>query len=264
MTAAPPRSQPSTGPGLPGLPPADRAALLLDMDGTLLDIAPRPDAVVVPPGLIADLRSLRARTGGALAVITGRPIAEIDALLGDAPAAVAGEHGAAIRFAPGGTVERAPLPQPPADWLAEAERLVARHPGAMLERKQRGFVLHYRAAPEAGAALRAGLDAIVAPGAGRFELMPASMAWEVRPRGVDKGVALRALMRRPPFAGRLPVFLGDDVTDEDGIRAARELGGAGFRVPEVFGDAAGVRAWLAELAGGDAGRDGKGGRWPGW
>ena len=89
---------------------------------------------------------------------------------------------------------------------------------------------------------------MIAPQAGVFALLAAKMAWEVRPAGTDKGVAVRGLMRLPPFAGRLPVFVGDDVTDEDGIAAARELGGVGLMVPEVFGDAAGVRAWVAELA----------------
>ena len=85
-------------------------------------------------------------------------------------------------------------------------------------------------------------------GSTEFELLPAQMLWEVRPRGVDKGTAVRRLMARPPFAGRLPVFVGDDVTDEDGIAAAQALGGVGLRVPEVFGDAAGVRAWLEATA----------------
>jgi trehalose 6-phosphate phosphatase len=81
-----------------------------------------------------------------------------------------------------------------------------------------------------------------------FELLAGRMIWEIRPRGVDKGTAVLALMDRAPFLGRMPVFLGDDVTDEDGIAAAVRLGGAGLRVPEVFGDPAGVRAWLARIA----------------
>ena len=226
------------------LPPLSGAALLLDLDGTLLDLAPRPDAVVVPPGLPDTLRALRRLLGDAVAVVTGRPVEMVDALLGDAIFAVAGEHGGAIRHGPGQAVERPPLPSPPGDWLVEAERLALDHPGALLEHKARGFALHYRAVPDArpDAARSA-----VAP-AGRlrptFELLPAHMLWEVRPRGVDKGKAVAALMDRPPFRGRLPVFIGDDVTDEDGIAAAATLGGAGLRVQDAFGDAAGVRAWL--------------------
>ncbi|HTW29308.1 MAG TPA: trehalose-phosphatase [Acetobacteraceae bacterium] len=243
-------------PQLPALPPPGRAALLLDMDGTLLDIAPTPDRVVVGPGLLATLRRLRERTGGALAVITGRPIAEVDALLPDAPYAVAGEHGGALRRAPGGRVEHPELPVPAAAWLVAAEALVRQHSGTILEHKRRGFVVHYRANPTAGPALHAALAALVPPSDARFELMPASMAWEVRPRGVDKGRAVWRVMQAPPFAGRLPVFVGDDVTDRDGIAEALAMGGVGLLVPDVFGDAAGVRAWLHTL--------GREGAWPGW
>ena len=235
------------------LPPIERAALLLDLDGTLLDIAPTPDAVVVPPGLLDVLCALRQLLGDAVAVITGRPVETIDRLLGDAVFAVAGEHGGAIRHSPGGELERPPLPAPPADLVAAAKRLVADHPGAIFEGKARGFSLHYRAAPSAGPALRNKLAALLA-GHDAFETLAGNMIWEVRPRGVDKGTAVARLMERAPFVGRRPVFIGDDVTDEDGITAAASMGGAGVRVPDVFGDAAGVRAWLNEIA-----RDGK---WP--
>ena len=226
-----------------GLPPFDCAALLLDLDGTLLDIAPAPDQVVVPPELTETLHRVRDLLGGALAVVTGRPIEQVDALLGDAPRAIAGEHGGARRHAPGAAIERPALPSPPGAWRVAAERIVAAHHGALLEHKERGFVLHYRAAPEHGPALRAALEALTA-GSPDFLIMAAHMAWEVRPRGTDKGRALRSLMDRPPFAGRLPVFVGDDVTDEDAISAARALGGTGFRVDTAFGSPAGVRGWL--------------------
>jgi trehalose 6-phosphate phosphatase len=232
----------------PPLPPCP--ALLLDLDGTLLDIAPRPDLVVVPPALIASLEGVRRRFGDAVAVITGRPVEQVDALLGTAVFAVAGEHGGALRHAPGEGLERPALASAPAAWLDAAARVAAAHPGVLLERKTHGFVLHYRAAPEAGPALRAALEALLAPAGSAFALLAARMAWEVRPLGADKGSAVRALMARAPFAGRAPVFVGDDITDEDGIAAAAALGGIGLRVPEAFGDAAGVRRWLAALAAG--------------
>ena len=231
---------------LPTLPP--NAALLLDMDGTLIDIARTPDSVVVPPELPPTLRRLRAHLGDALAVVTGRPIDQIDALLPDTPFAVAGEHGAAIRHAPGNRILRVELADPPAAWLEEAERLVASIEGALLERKAHGFVLHYRMAPAAGPMLRAALDRMLAGHTDRFVIMSALMAWEVKPTGVDKATAVTALMARAPFVGRVPVYIGDDVTDEDGMRAARALGGLGWRVQDVFTDAAGVRAWLARTA----------------
>jgi trehalose 6-phosphate phosphatase len=226
----------------------DRAALLLDLDGTLLDIAPTPAEVVVPPGLSPMLRSLRARLGEALAVVSGRPVEEVEALLGDAPYAIAGEHGAAVRRCPGGPLERPPLAEVPPAWLAAAAGLAAATEGVLLERKSHGFVLHYRRQPAAGPALREALAAILGARSALFTIMPAHMAWEVKPTGVDKGVAVRGLMERPPFVGRTPVYVGDDVTDEDGLRAACQLGGIGYRVGEAFGDAAGVRAWLAGLA----------------
>jgi trehalose 6-phosphate phosphatase len=232
---------------LPPLPPFERTALLLDLDGTLLDIAPAPDKVVVPPGLTDTLRALRQRLEGALAVVTGRPVETVDALLGDAPYAVAGEHGGAIRRAPGEMLERPVLPAPPEAWLAEAERLAATFPGVILERKVRGFGFHFRAAPEAGPVLHDALRAMLA-NSNSFQLLQGIMMWEVRPIGVDKGNAVTALQARSPFTGRLPVFIGDDVTDEDGIKAARAMGGEGLWVPDVFGDAAGVRDWLEAVA----------------
>jgi trehalose 6-phosphate phosphatase len=237
------------------LPPMDRTALLLDLDGTLLDIAPRPDLVVVPPGLLDTLHGLRDRLGGALAIVTGRTADVVDRLLGDGEFALAAEHGGTVRHAPGQALQRADshLPDPPAEWLAATERLAAAHPGAIMERKALGFTLHYRAVPEAGPAFRDALLALLA-GSAAFELLPGHMLWEVRPRGVDKGTAVRALMAQAPFAGRRPVFIGDDVTDEDGMRVTRAMEGAGLRVAPAFGSAGGVRAWLAEAA--------KRGEWP--
>ncbi len=224
-----------------------RDAFLLDLDGTLIDIAPTPDAVTVAPGLLDDLRVLRNRCGGALAIITGRSLREVDALMGDAPFAVAAEHGTMLRHAPGETPVMHAVGDVPAHWLAKAQQLAAANPGVVLERKRYGFVLHYRGAPAARPAIENALRALL-DGVAGFTLLAAKMAWEIRPAGADKGFAVRAIMARAPFAGRLPVFVGDDVTDEDGIEAAVSLGGAGFRVDEVFGDPDGVRAWIADLA----------------
>ena len=230
----------------PSLPPLQRTALLLDLDGTLLDIAATPDGVSVPKSLPEAMHALRRLLGDALAIITGRPVETVDALLGDAAFTVAGEHGGALRREPGRPLERAPLPSPPPHWLAEAARLAAAYPGALFERKARGFALHFRAVPAAGAPMREALVRLL-DGSEDFELLPAHMLWEVRPRGADKGKALRMVMERPPFLGRLPVFVGDDVTDEDAIAAATAMGGAGLRVADAFGDAAGVRAWLQAI-----------------
>ena len=233
------------------LPPFRGAALLLDFDGTLVDIAPAPDAVIVPPGLTDALMTLKGQLGGAVAVVTGRSVEEIDSLLGDAPHAVAGEHGGAVRPGPGAAVERPDLKSPPRSWLDRAALLEAAYPGTVLEQKPRGFGLHFRQAPGSGPEIHAVLAGLLADSpdsSGDFSLMPGHMLWEVVPRGVDKGTAVARLMRNAPFLGRVPVFIGDDVTDEDGMRVARAMGGSGLRVQDVFGDAAGVRAWLYDTA----------------
>lgn len=227
------------------LPPFDRAALLLDLDGTLLDIAPTPDSVSVAPGLADTLARLRDRLGGAVAVVTGRPVHQIDALLPGIIPVVAGEHGGAFRLSQGAEITRPRLPDLPLGLVEAAAHLVSAHPGALLEQKARGFVLHFRLAPDAGQVLHDGLTTLLEPHQTGFQLLAAHMAWEVRPRGADKGSAVLAVMALPAFAGRLPVFIGDDVTDEDGMRPARAMGGAGLFVPDVFGTAAGVRHWLA-------------------
>lgn len=231
----------------------DRAALFLDFDGTLVEIAPRPDAVVVPPGLPALLRRVADQLDGALAVVSGRPLEQLDALL-PAPLAMAGDHGAALRRVPGGPVDASRLPRPPVAWRHQAEALAARFPGAFVEAKQHGFVLHYRLAPAAGPPARALLEALIA-GSGNFQLMPAHMAWEVKPSGVSKATAVAGFMAHPPFAGRTPVFIGDDVTDEAGMAAARAAGGIGLRLQDAFGTPAVLRDWLARLeAGGGVAR----------
>ncbi len=227
------------------LPPFARCALLLDLDGTLLDFAPTPDQVVVPLGLPATLARLRDALDGALAVITGRPVEQIDALLPGIVPAVAGEHGGALRPAPDAAVVRPPSPALPPGIMAQAETLAAAHPGVVVEAKPHGVVLHYRLAPDAGPALQAGFAPIAALVAEQFHIVAAHYAWELRPRGVDKGRAVAAIMALPAFAGRIPMFIGDDVTDEDGMVVARQMGGAGLFVPTVFGAPADVREWLA-------------------
>lgn len=233
---------------LPPLPPLSRLALLLDLDGTLLDLASAPTEVRVPHGLPTLLCRLAARLGGALAVISGRPIEEVETLLPGLRIAIAGEHGAAIRRAPGLPLEHPSLPEVPLRWREAARTLAAAHPGVLLEDKPHGFVLHFRHAEAAGPALVAALEEFIAGSRAGFVLVPAILAWEVRPAAADKGTAVRALLERPPYAGRIPLFVGDDVTDDDGIRAARELDGFGFQVAPTFGNAAGVRRWLLSLA----------------
>lgn len=235
-------------PRLTRYPAIANPALFLDFDGTLVEIAERPDAVRVPESLPHLLQCLAATLGGALAVVSGRPLRDLDVFL---PVAIAkaGDHGASIRPDPAAPPLACDLPVPPADWITRAHPWVARYPGALIEAKSHGFVLHFRqAGPEAGVAARRLLDTLVAEAPEHFTLLEASMAWEIRPRGPSKASAVRTLMARPPFSGRVPVFIGDDVTDEEGMAAARALGGHGVRLQDGFGRPAALRGWLEAAA----------------
>jgi len=238
------------GPPLPPSLPGDRAALFLDLDGTLIEIAPRPDAVVVPPHLPALLARLSAGLGGAVAIVTGRGLEVARGLTQAPPIAFAAEHGTIIDASglPGFSIPpMPPPPSPPQDWRAGAEAFVRSRPGLLLEEKKHGFVLHFRAVPHLGEEATAFLQDMVQ--GSEFQVMPAHAAAELRPRSADKGTAVRWLMQHAPFTGRVPVFIGDDVTDEYGIQACRELGGTGYRIPLHFPGPAAVHDWLKRLAG---------------
>ena len=226
-------------------PPRGPAALFLDLDGTLLDIAPRPDLVRVPEGFGRLLDRLAERLTGAVAIVTGRGADSARPLLDGAAVVLAAEHGAVIE-APG--LPALPLPEPEPAWREEAARFAAAWPGVIAEQKRHGFVLHLRQNPAAAKATAVLVASLAARALDRFRVVPAHAAVELRPVGADKGGAVQRLMQTAPFAGRVPVFLGDDVTDEDGIAAAVSLGGVGFRVPEAFGgETARVRRWLERV-----------------
>ena len=173
-------------PGLPGLGNIGHAALLLDFDGTLVEIAATPGAVRVPPDLPGLLHRLAGALSGALAVVSGRPLRDLDHFL-PVPIAMAGDHGATLRPDPGAPPLESDLPHAPAAWRARAAGLLARHPTGLIEDKEHGFVFHYRQAPEAGAEAEALLASLVAEDPEAFTLLEARMAWEVRPRGASKG-----------------------------------------------------------------------------
>jgi trehalose 6-phosphate phosphatase len=228
-------------------PDLDRTnALFLDLDGTLLEIAPTPDSVVVPPNLPGLLASLHALLGGALAIVTGRSIGVVDRLLAPFSASAAGEHGVALRYQDG-TVEEMPkgLAVPDA-WREALQAAAGRWPGVLVEPKAHGVAVHYRLAPDRGDDVWRLVRGLVPQDHSWFRLIPAHEAVEIGPRGASKGHAVERLMAQAPFQGRRPIFVGDDVTDEAGMAAARQFGGEGLRVAEVFGgDPAAVRAWLS-------------------
>jgi trehalose 6-phosphate phosphatase len=219
-------------------------ALFLDIDGTLIDLAQTPDGVVVPEGLPALLRRLQTGLGGALAILSGRKLADIDRLLGAFPCAA--EHGVLVRQESGGvavpTVQRPALYE---HWLRVFNRYAEAMPGILVEEKEFSLVLHYRRAPEHEEELRALAEKLVAESDDAV-LLPAHCAFELKARGGNKGDALAGFMTIAPFAGRKPVFIGDDTTDEPAISMANELGGRGLHVKHDFGgETANVRAWLA-------------------
>jgi trehalose 6-phosphate phosphatase len=233
---------------------ADDWALFLDVDGCLLDFADAPDAVRVPCGLVDAIQASARRLEGAVALVSGRSLDMLDRLfpqLRELPAA--GLHGLERRDAAG---VRHDAPAPPAALArvaAEAHRIAAGYPGAIVEAKGPNLALHWRRAPQAATALRA-LAAAELPRLPGYRLQAGDHVLELRPGGdADKGTAILAFLAEPPFRGRVPVFLGDDLTDERGFAAVNARGGISVLVGareasaarHALRDPAAVRAWLA-------------------
>lgn len=212
-------------------------ALFLDIDGTLIELADTPDGVVIAPGLPDVLIKLHDRLGGAVALITGRRLDDIDRLFGPLPLAAAGQHGLEQRDA-NGVVARQKVDSALMAMIGDKLRSFAnRHPGTQVEDKGLTIALHYRNAPTFEQAARQFVEDAL-HGMGRaLSMHDGKMVLEVKPFGTDKGTAVRGMMAKSPFAGRSPIFIGDDVTDEDGFRAANELGGTsivvGHREPTI-------------------------------
>lgn len=230
--------------GVPEIEPG--WALFLDLDGTLIDLAPTPDAVVIAPGLPDQLSDLARGLGGALAIVTGRARETADHLLAPWRPPGGFGHGAELRDAAGRILDDHGLPTVPTGWADRLALQTASWEGVILERKPHGIALHYRGAPQRRDDAHAALATLLVGHAGEFDLLPAHMAFEIRPRGANKARVVDVLMQAPPFQGRRPVFVGDDVTDEDGMRAASALGGFGLHVGRDFrGGPAEVRDWVA-------------------
>ncbi len=229
-------------------------ALFLDIDGTLLPIEDHPDRVQVPPEARALIRRLERNLGGAVALISGRALADIDRLFGPGRPA-AGQHGAERRDARGGlhSVQREDLHH---RHVREAlAGFVAAHPGTLLEDKGLSLALHYRRVPELADEVRRFACALEHSLPAGFHVVPGKMVYEFRAEDYDKGRAVLEFMHEPPFAGRVPVVIGDDVTDEDAFRVANRLGGHSIKVGEGESCArwrldspAAVRAWLIDYA----------------
>jgi trehalose 6-phosphate phosphatase len=243
-------------------PPLDprSSALLLDIDGTLLEIAARPDLVHVPEDLKSDLARLSDRFGGALALVSGRALSTIDRLFAPLKLAAIGGHGAELRLRPGAREIQAEV-LPFSDCLRQSLVEIARgEDGVLLEDKGYALALHYRAVPERAFALIRKVHLLRSVGGkGDFEILNGKCVIELKPAGIDKGRAVRELLRHAPFSGRRPVFLGDDVTDEAAFAVLGEYDGIGISVgrpmrgaASVFRDPGDVRQWLSSLAGAEA------------
>jgi len=233
----------------------EECAILLDIDGTLLDLAPTPREVWVPPGLARTLNGLLEKTAGALALVSGRSLNDIDLIFAPEQFPAVGGHGAEMRISADN--ESVATHAPPMDKelkrrLAAIARL---SPGILLEDKGYSLALHYRLAPHAEKAIYEAIALIRAdlPSA-PIELMPGKCVYEIKHSGFNKATGVLELMAHEPFRGRRPIFIGDDVTDESVFALMPDLGGLAFSVgrramgvADHFDEPRDVRQWLARL-----------------
>ena len=216
--------------------PEAKWALFLDVDGTLLEFADKPDAVKVPEGLIELLERLQIRLDGALALVSGRRIDVLDQLFAPLQLPSAGLHGLERRDSAG---HEARVPIDTAKLMAmhrRAQELAQRLPQVLVEDKEFSIAFHYRTAKLQQPALRAGVEAIARETG--FAIQPGIDVYELKPPGADKGSALSAFMRDSVFHGRLPIYIGDDLTDEHALTAAQHHSGLGIHVGTLMPSAA--------------------------
>ena len=231
-----------------------RHAVFLDFDGTLVDLVDDPDAVAITPDALARLGALRAELSGALAMVSGRRIADLDRFLSPLRFAAAGVHGLERRLLPDGAVERLAGPETLAavrDALAPTLRQESR---LTLEDKETALVLHYRTAPDLETLAKQAMTAAI-EGRDDLVMMMGDNIVEVHPAGMDKGVAVADMLREPPFARRVPVYVGDDTTDEFALKLVRDAGGVSIKVGTKQSvadyrlvDVAAVHRWLGVSA----------------
>ena len=240
---------PPQTPLLPAVTPGS-TALFLDFDGTLADLAAQPEAVRVADDLVPLLRQLFIDLDGALAIVSGRRLSDLDDFLRPLKLPSAAEHGAQRRLADGQVHSIAP---PDLQYAIKAAvALAIQHPRLRVEIKNAAVALHYRQAPELQSLCRQVMtDAVAA--SSDVELLSGKYVFEFKPARVSKGTAIAAFMREAPFAGRVPLFAGDDVTDEAGFAAVQSLGGAGIKVGDGetlahyrCASPAAFRQWLQE------------------
>jgi trehalose 6-phosphate phosphatase len=240
----------------PKVPDLEKWALFLDIDGTLLDIAATPEGVVVPSSLAPLLEQIRSGCGGAMALVTGREIMMVDRFFAPFQFTVAGIHGAEIRLPDGTRKGMPPSPSLP-HIVTELGAYVKQHEGLLLEEKGRAVAVHFRLNPTKGDEVEALVRRLVEQDGLGLEVQPGKMVVEVRPARADKGNAIEILLDDPAFSGKLPLFIGDDWTDESAFRVVNVRGGRSIRVGrdvrptdalENLPDPTAVRAWLSQVA----------------
>jgi trehalose 6-phosphate phosphatase len=233
------------------------SAVLLDVDGTLLDLAETPLGVEVPQQLKRALETLAVRSGGATSFVSGRSLADLDRLFAPLKLAAVAGHGAELRMA-GEALPHRRTAAISSDLRRRLEIFAASSEGVIFEDKGYSLALHYRRAPQRAAEVyEAVLEACAESPAGVLDVLPGKAVLEVKPAGFSKGSGIRELMKASPFRGRRPIFIGDDVTDESAFAVLPEFGGFGFSVGRELPGLAGsfetpgdVRAWLYRVADG--------------
>lgn len=246
---------PREAPAVHAVPlPTEPWCLFLDVDGTLLELADHPGAVFVDSDLRQLIERLRAAANGAIALVSGRTIADLDRLFGDLKPALAGLHGCERRDA-SGAMHIAPVAiEQLADLRAGLQHLAARHPDLLIEDKGAGLALHFLRAPQLERELRAEVALLAAPLVPHFALLDGHAVIEVKPAAHTKDTAVTEFMEEEPFRGRQPIFIGDDQTDYGGFAAVRRFGGLAIAVgPRVKSEwwlpgPTAVREWLGQLA----------------
>jgi len=235
-------------------------AILLDIDGTLLDLAPTPREVWVPPDLNETLSRLRDKTSGALALVSGRSLNDIDLIFAPEQFPAVGGHGAEMRISIDSEAVATHAPPMDKELKRRLAAIAKLSPGILLEDKGYSLALHYRLAPHAEKAIYEAVSLIrnERPNA-PFEVLPGKCVCEIKQVGFDKATGVRELMSHEPFRGRRPLFIGDDVTDESVFVIMPDLDGLAFSVGRRAEGVAGhfdeprdVRAWLARLVDGEA------------
>jgi len=224
----------------------------LDLDGTLLDLAATPAAVRVDDELSELLTNLRRAAGGALALISGRSLRDLDRLFAPERLLAAGQHGVERRDAGGNVHRHAARRELLRTVSARLSAYAAANPGLLFEDKGQSLALHFRRAPELAGAARDAVAAALRMLGGVYEMQIGKLVFEIKPTGYDKGSTIEDYMQEAPFGGRVPVFVGDDLTDEYGFCTVNALGGHSIKVGSGesqararLADAAAVRAWLA-------------------